>query len=82
VRSLYEQPPHNNALIWDINSLKNYMTLLPCLLTLGGHNNNDYHSALYVNNTAPPASTLGDPKTAIAMNTSNSRDAKSKEVIG
>jgi phospholipase D1/2 len=61
---------------------KGFITLLPWLWTIGEYNNNDYHSALYVNNTTPPTDTSGQAKTAIAMNTPNAIDKNAKGVIG
>jgi phospholipase D1/2 len=66
----------------QLKSVKGYVTLLPWLWTLGEYNNNDYHSALYVNNTEPPANTIGQPKIEIANNAPNAGDKNAKEVIG
>jgi phospholipase D1/2 len=68
--------PRHEAAASELKSVKGYITLLPWLWTLGEYNHNDYHSALYVNNT------LEKPKTSIAMNTPASSNKTSKEVIG
>jgi hypothetical protein len=65
-----------------MNSLNGYMTLLPWLWTLGEYNNNDYHSALYVNNTIPPNDPTGQQKTSIAMGTPAAGNKATKEVVG